>query len=76
MSKPANLSEEAYKALIAHKQGKKDSLSKVILRFVPRPIRTFGDLEKHLENIESPVNVDYVALERVHRRKKASNRAD
>jgi len=76
MSKPATLSDEAYKALTAHKQGKKDSLSQVILRFVPRPIRTFGDLEKHLENMESRVIVDYVALGRVRRRKQKANRAD
>lgn len=76
MSRPATLSDEAYQALMAHKQGKKDSLSKVILRFVPRPIRTFGDLEAHLENPEAPVNVDYAALERVRRRKQKANRAD
>ncbi len=62
------LSDEAYAALAAHKQGKHDTLSKVILRFVPRPIRTFGDLERHLANPEGPVNVDYKALERVRRR--------
>ena len=76
MSKPATISDEAYRALTAHKQGKGDSLSQVILRFVPRPIRTFGDLEKHLENLQGPVNVDYEALERVRQRKKQANRAD
>jgi len=75
MSKPATLSDEAYKALTAHKQGKRDSLSQVILRFVPRPIRTFGDLERHLENLEGPVAVDYTALERVRQRKQKANRA-
>jgi len=68
MSKPANLSDEAYAALMAHKRGKGDSLSRVILRFVPRPIRTFGDLEKHLVNLEGPV-IDRAALERVRKRK-------
>jgi predicted CopG family antitoxin len=76
MSKPATLSDEAYAALMSQKQGKHDSLSQVILRFVPRPIRTFGDLEKHLENLEGPVNVDYQALERVRRRKQKASRAD
>jgi predicted CopG family antitoxin len=76
MSKPATLSDEAYDALRAQKLGKKDSLSQVILRFVPRPIRTFGDLEKHLNSLEGPVNVDYEALERVRRRKGKANRAD
>jgi predicted CopG family antitoxin len=76
MSKPATLSDEAYKALTAQKQTKTDSLSQVILRFVPRPIRTFGDLEKHLENVEGPVVVDYAALERVRGRKRKAGNAD
>jgi predicted CopG family antitoxin len=76
MSKPATLSEEAYAALMAHKQGKRDSLSQVILRFVPRPIRTFGDLEKHLEHLEGPVNADFEALERIRHRKRKANDAD
>ncbi len=76
MSKPATLSEEAYAALMAQKQGKQDSLSQVILRFVPRPIRTFGDLERHLADLDGPVNVDYDALEKVRRRKQKANCAD
>ena len=75
MSKPATLSDEAYQALVAQKQGRKESLSDIILRFVPRPIRTFGDLEKHLENLDSPI-VDYEALERVRRRKQKGKSAD
>ena len=75
MGKPANLSEEAYAVLTAHKQGKGDSLSNVILRFVPRPIRTFGDLEKHLSNLEGPVIVDHAALDRLRERKRKANRA-
>ncbi len=76
MSKPATLSDEAHAALVAQKKGKSESLSQVILRFVPRPIRTFGDLEKHLESLEGPVNVDFAALERIRKRKKIANRAD
>jgi predicted CopG family antitoxin len=76
MSKPATLSDEAYQALVAQKQGKKDSLSDIILRFVPRPIRTFGDLEKHLGNLDGPIVVDYEALERVRRRKQKGKSAD
>jgi predicted CopG family antitoxin len=76
MSKPATLSDEAYEALQAQKLAKKESLSQVILRFVPRPLRTFGDLEKHLNSLEGPVNADYEALERVRRRKQKANRAD
>ena len=72
MSKLVTLSDEAYKSLTAQKQNKSDSLSRVILRFVPPPIRTFGDLEQHLENPEGPVILDYQALCRVRdgRRKK------
>ena len=73
MSKPATLSDEAYQALKAHKRDKRDSLSQVILRFVPRPIRTFGDLEAHLQDVDGPVMVDYHALEKVRRRKKAAS---
>lgn len=75
MSKPANLSDEAYAALMAQKRGKRDSLSQVVLRFVPRPIRTFEDLEKHLETLDGPVNVDYPALDRVRERKRRANHA-
>jgi len=76
MSKPASLSDEAYQALVAQKQRNKESLSDVILRFVPRPIRTFGDLEKHLENLGGPIIVDYKALDRVRERKRKKERAD
>lgn len=76
MSKSATLSDEAYQTLVAQKQGKMESLSDVILRCVPRPIRTFGDLEKHLKNLEGPVITDYEALERVRRRKQKGRRAD
>src|SRR5216117_335108 len=75
MSKPATLSDEAYEALKAQKQNKGESFSQVILRFVPRPIRTFGDLEKHLEKLEGPVIFDNAALERVRRRKQKARRA-
>ena len=68
------LSNEAYEALKAQKKSKKDSLSAVILRFVPKPINTFGDLEEHLSNLEGPV-VDMAALERVKKRKRQANHA-
>jgi predicted CopG family antitoxin len=76
MSKRVMLSDEAYKALVAQKQGRDESFSEVILRFVPRPIRTFGDLEKHLQNLEVPTVADYEALDRVRRRKQKGKRAD
>ena len=72
MGKPATLSDEAYAALTAQKQNRDESLSQVILRFVPRPIRTFGDLEKHLENLDGPVTVDYDALERIRKGRRRS----
>jgi len=75
MSKPATLSDEAYQALIAQKRSQKESLSDVILRCVPPPIRTFGDLEKHLENLDGPVIADFKALERVRRQKQKGRRA-
>jgi len=76
MSKPAALSEEAYTALVAQKAAPRESLSSVILRFVPKPIRTFGDLESHLESLEGPVVVDEAALERLRARKRKARRAD
>jgi hypothetical protein len=75
MSKPATLSEEAYRVLTANRAHSKESLSSVILRFVPRPIRTFGDLERHLDNVEGQLNVDLEALEQVRERKSRANRA-
>jgi len=75
MGKSANLSDEAYAALLAHKRGKRDSLSQIILRFVPPPIRTFGDLEKHLENVDGPLIPDLDAVRRVRERKTKAKRA-
>ncbi len=73
MGKPANLSDEAYAVLQANKRTKKESLSRVILRVVPNPIRTFGDLERHLESLDDTVfdRIDIEALRRVRQRKKA-----
>ncbi|MBI4661982.1 MAG: hypothetical protein HY735_24435 [Verrucomicrobia bacterium] len=75
MSKNVMLSDEAYAALLEHKKSN-ESFSDVVKRFVPPPIRTFGDLEKHLENIEGPLNVDIEVLERVRERKRVTRRAD
>ncbi len=71
MAKPANLSDEAYDVLHANKRNKKESLSQVILRVVPKPIRTFGDLERHLESLDDTVfdRIDVEALRRVRERK-------
>jgi predicted CopG family antitoxin len=76
MSKPAKLSDEAYAALRAHRKRSSDTLSQVILRFVPPPIRTFGDLEKHLEKLDAPLQVDWEAMEKVRQRKEKFRRVD
>jgi len=75
MSRPARLSEEAYKVLAANRMHPKKSLSSVIMRFVRRPIRTFGDLEKHLDTVEGQMQVYLEALERVRERKRKANHA-
>jgi predicted CopG family antitoxin len=75
MSKPATLSEEAYKVLAANRKHPKESLSSVIMRFVPRPIRTFGALEKHLDQVDGQLQVDMKELERVRVRKRKANHA-
>lgn len=72
MSKNVMLSDEAYAALLKHK-GPKESFSDVVKRFVPTPIRTFGDLEKHLENLDGPLFTDMEALRRVRAKKSRRN---
>jgi hypothetical protein len=47
------LSDEAYAVLLKHKR-KHESFSDVVKRLVPPVIKTFGDLEKHLDNLEGP----------------------
>jgi hypothetical protein len=69
MRKPVTLSNKAYQLLAANRSNAKESLSSVILRFVPPPIRTFGDLKKHLDQIEGELHVDLEAIERVRTRK-------
>jgi predicted CopG family antitoxin len=61
MSKNVNLDDEAIATLEAHRrQG--ESYSKVIKRKIAPPIRTFGDLEKALDELEGPViDIDLVA---------------
>ena len=77
MGKSANLSEQAYAALQANKLSKRESLSQVIVRLVPQPIRTFGDLEKHLEDLDQGVieRIDLEGLQRLCERKRKANRA-
>jgi len=72
MSKNVMLSDEAYQALMKQKkQG--ESFSDVIRRFVPPPIRTFGELEKHLDSLEGPLNLDFDAFDRIRKRKRKAN---
>ncbi len=71
MNRPVTLSEEAYQVLKANKRDEKESLSSVILRFVPRPIKTFGDLDRHLNNLETPLVFDGDALKRVRERRRS-----
>jgi len=74
MSKNVMLNDAAYAALQKH-QRDGESLSDVVKRFVPPPIRTFGDLEKHLEELDGPLNIDFEALDRLRLRKQKSSRA-
>ncbi|HMC26413.1 MAG TPA: hypothetical protein VKM56_01325 [Verrucomicrobiae bacterium] len=73
MSKPAMLSDDAYAALKAQQKGKEDSLSKIILRFVPRPIKTFADVERHLADMDGPLIPDLEAVRRARQRKRNVN---
>lgn len=66
------LSDEAYAALKKHKR-RDESFSDVVKRLAPPPIRTFGDLEKHLASIEGPLNVDLEALQQLKARKRTLN---
>jgi hypothetical protein len=68
MNKNLKLSDAAYAALLKHKR-EGESLSDVIERFVPAPIRTFGDLERHLQALDGPLTVDFGALARLRQRK-------
>lgn len=70
------LSDDAYEILKANKRSD-ESLSDVIKRYVPPPIRTFGDLEKHLQNFEGPIaGVDYDALAALKKRKQKAGRVN
>ena len=70
MSKSVMLHDDAYEALKAQQKSKDDSMSKIILRFVPPPIRTLGDLERHLERMEGPLIPDLAAVRRAVKKRK------
>jgi hypothetical protein len=45
-----------------------------IKRPTPAPLRTFGDLEKHLKSLKGPLFSDMPALKRIKTRKKRANK--
>lgn len=63
-----NLDDEAVAALEAHRRGN-ESFSKVVKRLAPPPIKTFGDLERFLEQLEGPLFSDLEILRKVRRQK-------
>ena len=63
-----NLDDEAIAALEAHRQGK-ESFSKVVKRLAPPPIKTLGDLEKFLDQLEGPLFSDLEVLKELRKRK-------
>ena len=70
MNKNVNLDDEAIAALKAHKR-KGESYSKVVKRLVAPPIRTFGDLEKALEQLDGPI-LDLSVIERIRKQRQRS----
>jgi predicted CopG family antitoxin len=74
MSRNVNLDDEAVAALEAHRRGR-ESFSKVVKRLAPRPIRTFGDLEKFLAETEGPIFSDLEVLKKIRERKLKASRA-
>lgn len=68
MSRNVNLDDEAVAALEAHRRGN-ESFSKVVKRLAPPPIKTFGDLERFLEQLEGPLFSDLEILRKVRRQK-------
>jgi predicted CopG family antitoxin len=73
MSKRVTLSEEAYKLLAANREHPKETLSSVIIRFVPRRITAFGVQEKYLDQADAQLRVDFEALEQMRERKRKGN---
>ena len=67
MSQNVNLDDEAIAALKAHKR-KGESYSKVVKRLVAPPIRTFGDLQTALQQVDGPI-LDLSTIERIRKRR-------
>ena len=68
MSRNVNLDDEAVAALQAHRRSG-ESFSKVVKRLAPPPIRTFGDLEKFLDQLDGPLFSDLDALRKLRSRR-------
>jgi predicted CopG family antitoxin len=73
MSKPMQVSDAAYAVLSAQK-GPDESFSDVILRCVPEPIETFGDLLVYLRASKEPL-MDPQFLKDLRNRKRHPKRS-
>ena len=69
-----NLDDEAVAALEAHRQGN-ESFSKVVKRLAPPPIKTFGDLERFLDELDGPLFSDLEILKKLRERKRSKSGA-
>jgi len=74
MSRNVNLDDEAVAALEAHRQGN-ESFSKVVKRLAPPPIKTFGDLERFLDELDGPLFSDLEILKKLRERKRSKSGA-
>lgn len=63
-----NLDDEAIAALEAHRRGN-ESFSRVVKRLAPPPIKTFGDLERFLDQLDGPLFSDLETLKRLRKRR-------
>jgi predicted CopG family antitoxin len=68
MSRNVNLDDEAIAALEAHRRAG-ESFSRVVKRLAPPPIKTFGDLEKFLDQLDGPLFSDLEMLKRARERR-------
>ncbi len=68
MSRNVNLDDEAIAALEAHRRGN-ESFSRVVKRLAPPPIKTFGDLEKFLDQLDGPLFSELETLKRLRKRR-------
>ncbi len=68
MSRNVNLDDEAIAALEAHRRGN-ESFSRVVKRLAPPPIKTFGNLEKFLDQLDGPLFSELETLKRLRKRR-------